>query len=567
MIPKPSSFTRLALLSVATVRDKFNMDGVHRRLIRRGLTLKSLAAAGRATVGQLLEADFGTAKPVGLEIVSPPLASVEFDVMKLDFGRGARAWRHSIRNLLGCQGIYYRFQGRVLINPTLVSTATLPSTAATVRLGNVVMHEAIHRLQDDARAAGWDSSYYTNNVADALALPAVRCWTDRGRLLAARFNREARDGLIGARGQIAGYLAQDVEMQARLHEVITTGYAAWNRMPVTKIELWAALHGLGLATPPQVMGVLRDTPEGRQALRHFTGNAVIGNHIKDQVSQLNEVYRYGSLSENKFALWKEAMPRLYGNLLELYGDRLGRERMGLGLNPKPHQALLAVILYDPPADRDRLGAMIDDVPAALKPDLLQKLIYRYCDDARNVATADFIVRRILQDPLIDKKAGAPCDGTPTLFTALHVNRGWAVKSLIDGGIDPCADYICTDKTGSASYTMNLAEGLDHQRREVERAAAAQGAFLPQVFARVAMPVPMAVARASHLLALRQCEPAILDRPMTVNTPHGTEQTTLAAALDRLEQSCAEASGQEKPSPYTMLGKLVAKTLRDCGLTI
>ena len=187
---------------------------------------------------------------------------------------------------------------------------------------------------------------------------------------------------------INSYLGRDEEMQARLHEILASGHAVWRRMPSTKVELWAALSQCGLNTPKNIKDTLKNTEEGQQALQNFSSNSVLRDTIASTVRAFNLVYGYAGNEKGRAHLWNHAYPYLYGNLLELYGDDLGRERMDMGPSRAPLIELAHIITNAPIKDggydyyKNKISNIINAMPDGLLQETFAYLCFRSHDDDR-----------------------------------------------------------------------------------------------------------------------------------------------------------------------------------------
>jgi len=129
-------------------------------------------------------------------------------------------------------------------------------------------------------------------------------------------------------------IKKGVEVQARLHEIMIDGYKRWGRMPQNRDELWAAMKNAGVKPPPEIAQHLSSLPENSGA-RHFL-SCKKGGIIDKAIGTISEIQAVvNSFSKaGKDTFWRQTLPELYSDLIEMYGDRPGRERFGLGINPK-----------------------------------------------------------------------------------------------------------------------------------------------------------------------------------------------------------------------------------------
>ena len=126
----------------------------------------------------------------------------------------------------------------------------------------------------------------------------------------------------------ACYLAKDAEVQARLAVAMAEGYRTWKRLPATKVEFWAALNALYIPLHETACQSLTQTDEGRAALDAYC--VIRPWQSAFELMDLIELVKIVSESSVDGALPRlhnDILPFLYGHLIEMYGDRLGRLRM------------------------------------------------------------------------------------------------------------------------------------------------------------------------------------------------------------------------------------------------
>jgi hypothetical protein len=239
---------------------------------------------------------------------------------------------------------------------------------------------------------------------------------------------------------ISNYFSQEVEMQARLHEVMATGYAAWQKMPASKMELWAAMHNLGLETPSSIKKQLKKSPEGKKALKDFKCTRSIKDMLSQDINELNYVYKFASLKERKEYLWEQSYPAMYGNLLELYGDSLGRERMGLGPKPIAAQNLFTELNSNQELDKVRLDFLTAQVPPEHAVKIIDRLIMGYPEGLEKHEASIQVINSLLshepiRQAVTDQKIRSFRETDPLMLAVLN-NNGAAIKALVDAGIDP-----------------------------------------------------------------------------------------------------------------------------------
>jgi hypothetical protein len=126
------------------------------------------------------------------------------------------------------------------------------------------------------------------------------------------------------------YLRQGAEVQARLHQVMIDGYQRWGKLPANQDEFLAAIKNAGIKLPKEIETHLNGLP-GNSSARHFL-NAKPG--LQTQVILDIQQVSNSLMADSRLLLWNKSMPAMYADLIEMYGDKPGRERFGLGKNPK-----------------------------------------------------------------------------------------------------------------------------------------------------------------------------------------------------------------------------------------
>ena len=255
----------------------------------RQRVLRQILSKGYTTHREILTASFGTWPPKGLNIDETVLPSKPIEVI-----RGGQDYNQA--NAYG------------YVESQRPSTVRLNAADwARERAVSVIVHEATHTLQirDDS----------LSEIAASTRTASLMRPSHRTSMLA--------------------YLGEDREVQARLAEILVQGYRSWGKMPATRVELWAAISAFGLPLHEDGRRALDDTPEGQAARATFTtmtgSMAVAQASVEDLETTLEEIDAAGNLAR----FHEEIGPFLYGHLIENYGDRLGRVRMGL---PSVHDA-------------------------------------------------------------------------------------------------------------------------------------------------------------------------------------------------------------------------------------
>lgn len=284
---------------------------------RREMMTNQLLLRGYATMKEILTASFGEWPPRGLEM--NPAITHEQRV----------AIRPILDSLKGEQegGVFSRLKEMVGV---LVDTGgcTFPGGAREIFLNklacrllgsndtiSILSHEATHILQ-------LDHSYRAREVfgrdasLEILKLQRARPASDALMTsLGKDFNKAADKKLA--------YLGRGMEVQARIHEIMIDAYQRSGRLPLKMDELWMALQSAGLRPPPSITRQLKSvsTHPDVWVFRSDKPSLAANMRAKD-IQKVND-----SLTpEGQEVFWRETLPGMYADLIEMYGDTRGRER-------------------------------------------------------------------------------------------------------------------------------------------------------------------------------------------------------------------------------------------------
>lgn len=426
----------------AQERVRFTQEDL--RLRARAERLYRLMMRGHATSAEILEADFGTKNPRGLDVEYPDLDN---EMVPMTEDPEFKKWdeqkqQDELKKFLG----FYN-EGEVFyLHPDFYDLETDPSYRL-YGTSQVLPHEHIHRLQQDDFEAGF--SFLPVNMQNYDLFSPIEEKGIKGKIkrLYQKFNQAAADKKMERKSlsRISDYLSKEDEIQARMHEVIATGYALWMRMPRTKIQLWAALHNMGLDTPKHIRKILHGTDEGKEALKMFHVTRPMRPYLRETTKQLNAVYDYATLPERRALLWDEAYPALYGNLLELYGDKLGRERMGLGKNPAETKKIIQQLQKGALApDSQQISFAVASLPASQSEVLITAIINKFSEGDSNSPAAFEVIRSLLkradvQDFLNKPRTYHRYDGgnfQNALIRALIRGHEPVIQIMAHAGINP-----------------------------------------------------------------------------------------------------------------------------------
>lgn len=288
--------------------DTINFKKVIRELLQRK----------DVTSRDVMKAGFGEWPPKGLDIVDFIEEPVAF---KSFFDDGKQSFWKNLWSIFSNDGYVYGGWDDIYLNPKPLFLSRFWNRSAR-HMNLVIGHEQIHLMQKWC-LADEEVCNTTHKILGQVAIP--------------KFLRDSLDALLSGK-----------EIQARLHEAMIEGYPRWGRLPLTKLELWAALGNAGYKIPSSIDAQLENTEEGKQARLQFGKRR---RKLERYYGGLHLLHMWLRREEQKEKIGTEFVPQLYGGLLELYGDRLGRERMGGGINIR----LGVVMFYKMLAGREEIN--------------------------------------------------------------------------------------------------------------------------------------------------------------------------------------------------------------------
>jgi hypothetical protein len=437
------------------------------------------------TSAEILKADFGTDIINGLDTKFPEHKNQLMSMVDAQYFKNMNVKKQTkeLRTVMGRAG----HSKDVMLHPEILKESDKRFFGEWKRsYSNTIAHEHIHRLQAYERDTGWISSFENQNTM-VVGLPQRKEGIKgTAKHLWQQFNQWSLDNDVSFESgsgvsNISNYFSKEVEMQARLHEVMATGYAAWQKMPASKMELWAAMHNLGLETPSSIKKQLKKSPEGKKALKDFKCTRSVRDEVRQEINELNYVYRFASLKERKEYLWEQSYPAMYGNLLELYGDSLGRERMGLGPKPLAAQNLFSELNNSDELDKVRLDFLTAQVPTEHAVKVLNRLMTMYPEGSQKYEASIQVVNSLLShEPIRQAVAGQKIrsfgDSDPLMYAVL-TNNELAIKALVDAGIDPLRTTKMKNFLGEETehltglmYIPEMVQGLERDLESTPKAA-------------------------------------------------------------------------------------------------
>lgn len=316
-----------------------------------------LLMQGHASIDELLQASFGEWPPKGLEITSTNHQRVNLMSLwkmanhldateKNDTGllHQANLLRHKLTDTFNIAGRATVTGERVIginrltafyinsLNTLLTGRIWSTLTGKEGGMHTTLAHESAHILQGDHywRAQGvfgyvnsqkiWSS--HKNAASNEIVNRIFEEHEAKRSILTRLF-----DMVSGSLG--TSYYKQGLEIQARLHEIVTDGYQRWGIVPQHRIEFFAAMENSGFKLPESIRKEMNEAP-GIDAIRQTFSGKPVSNETR---AVYDITFAEKLLTpEGRVAFWDKAMPELYADLIEMYGDGPGRERFGLGKN-------------------------------------------------------------------------------------------------------------------------------------------------------------------------------------------------------------------------------------------
>jgi hypothetical protein len=348
---------------------------------------------------------------------------------------------------------------------------------------------------------------------------------------------------------VSGYLGGNEEIQARMHQLMAIGYAHWDTLPTTKIELWASLRNFGLEPPRSVKREMR-SPEGRVALAQFKLHDKFKSQYEPIVRDLEQVQNFAGYTDILNGFWNEKYPLLYGELTEFYGDKLGRERMGMGPNPRDAiEAFLDLGDFDGSViTQDQADTIAAGVPENLSVTFINNLSFKYGDDNESQQNALKVCNALLQRPGIQEALFADNQtasrqlghtSCQPLYVAIGVGNLAVTKMLLESGADPFQAFEEVDIRGkTVEMTTPLSFVVDLEGRE---AKLNDESLVPE---RQRANYENPAIRAKMVDSIEKTKDALKLMLETSDTPHeertliledgSTITTSLAAYLEKLD---------------------------------
>ena len=302
----------------------------------RNIHLRELRLQGYATVDQLLGATFGEWPPKGLDIVGKNSQWVRLSAQTDGYGLVNSQNPPEISTHAGYQ----------------VDGMQLPVSGISVNaheLLHILQNIHTHRIRETFPNVNFGNAPVGINTREDL----IPCNVAMNGLLQNHTDSVTHQHLRDTLGHDPEYghfideLRGGKEVQARLIQLMAVKYPQWGRLPQNQEELWVAMQDAGLKPPPGIQketaGWQKHMPAGmmkllgksstlRQAHAQFSTAAAPDSHGNAMVLEhLNHVQK--SLTpEGREVFWRETIPAMYSDFIEMAGDGRGGERFGLGTN-------------------------------------------------------------------------------------------------------------------------------------------------------------------------------------------------------------------------------------------
>jgi hypothetical protein len=464
-----------------------NTQEVNQRHYDRHKRWEEIFDNGGGTASEFIKADFGTTNPNGLDVtlwddeeisIITPFQDNNFLLKtkekQLHEATSGAAWVNcGVSNSITLNTMinfghepYVSYIKEALdgsLDPKIQDFTKLNKQRDfDIRTPSYMSHEFSHTRENFVSNSGWlthDSQVDFLHVGKQERSFLQRTWEKTIRPLIDR--RSSKDDPAYRSSQ---YLAQNTELQARMNELIVKGYQEWDKLPATKMELWAALHNFGIKAPRSVQKALKSSEEGKKALKDFKLNANFKTLYSHTVKQINDVQDFAGYTDIKEAFWNHKYPLLYSNIIEGYGDKLGRERMGLGKNPRDAIEALRELRSIGQADIDEshAEAIAARVPTELSADFIKSIINlreHTITDYREEENTLKVCRHLLMREDVQKLVKSPSvrlDSTQSLRTPLcaSIDSGdiEMTRLLAMAGANPFQDVRIYDMRGKLEYT-------------------------------------------------------------------------------------------------------------------
>lgn len=281
-------------------------DQVVRTIQKRKSMWMGILRDGKASLSDIMKADFGQSSPNGLNVSHwHGDTEIVFDITEEQKG------------FLG--SVWFDEPERVCLHSMFDRLKNLSWFPLYGQAISMLSHEVIHSRQGFERHVGV-FTLCSNFLHEAEPR------NEGERQYSEQMERRTKF-LSAGKYDLRGYLAEDVEMQARMHEAFAIAYHEWQVMPTTRTEFFAAMHCAGFQIPKSTLEALENSEDGQDALKRFELSSYTKAQMWLPVSLINQVYAVAEVCSGNDQLWEDRNAFYYGSLLDLYGDQEGIARM------------------------------------------------------------------------------------------------------------------------------------------------------------------------------------------------------------------------------------------------
>jgi hypothetical protein len=317
--------------NVPTTTIDFDLDLTPVSLDPRNQMAERLLFRGHATLSEILAVSFGEWPPKGLNVMGGNQQRVDFvSLSKMFNTTDEKVLLEKGRDALGFADAGQQRQ-------VWISDKARGSGSGANMLASILGHEGAHILQFDhqSRAPSAFGGTLGNRLAQSYSKPISGLIADS---VFGRHTDEKRQSVAAKpfEGKTFGldYYKDGVEIQARIHEVMIEGYPKWGRLPQNREQFLVAMESAGLILSGPTMSELKASPNYEEAKRVF------GTPARTRAADEINIARSTLTANGKFSFENDALPRMYADLIEMYGDREGRARFGYGVNEfaRAHEA-------------------------------------------------------------------------------------------------------------------------------------------------------------------------------------------------------------------------------------
>ncbi len=463
----------------------YTKEELHLR--ERDIAMDKLRLKKTVTSADIMRADFGTDCPNGLDI--PAYPSHQCRLVNLKTLAGFQDWspeeqERELSRVGGRAGV----DDRIYLNPKHLAknpSENIFGRKAQHTFANLMSHEHTHRLQGVQRDLGLPTAMKQSNMSELLSPVEAKGLVGKSRRLYQEFNEKALDKKAEKQYdfKVGDYFAKEEEIQARMNEVLAQGYAGWQRMPVTKTELQAAFINLGLPCPEKIRQGIEAQEQGRQALKDFRCSSAMRHQVRSEIFEIDLAQQYTSFEDRKTAFWDRALPGMYGELLELWGDVQGRARMGLDTSYLPAKKLLLAV-KDDAVPLESLQQMVDELPPALADRVLHGI--NEMAAGNNKARRDMVIDALFardetREALLASDTadlGNPSSAVPGWWGAFISGNTGLLDRYMDAGLDISRSVTYQGKGQSCQVnifefvqrmadTTDMLEGRKKPRKELK----------------------------------------------------------------------------------------------------